>query len=173
MARNQHLHPTPTPCMRECEPLARWLAQAYGDHSDPDESLSQAWEAVWHAARTWIPGKGCTFQTWARWHARSRLRTLRQRFARRRDSEFPSDALERHAAPANDVDRQRVAEEFPGMLKAVAELPPRQREAVTLVYLRGMTQGEAAGVMHVSHAAVWDLLRKAMAKLRARAEEAA
>jgi RNA polymerase sigma-70 factor, ECF subfamily len=51
---------------------------------------------------------------------------------------------------------------------AIAELPPGQREAVTLYYLAGLTQAEAAAHLGIPPGAVKTRLHKARANLRTR-----
>jgi RNA polymerase sigma factor (sigma-70 family) len=51
---------------------------------------------------------------------------------------------------------------------AIAELPPGQREAVTLYYLAGLTQAEAAAHLGIPPGAVKTRLHKARASLRVR-----
>lgn len=53
---------------------------------------------------------------------------------------------------------------------AIAELPPGQREAVTLYYLAGLTQAEAAEHLGIPPGAVKTRLHKARASLRVRLE---
>jgi len=54
--------------------------------------------------------------------------------------------------------------------EAIAALPPGQREAVTLYYLAGLTQAEAAAHLGIPPGAVKTRLHKARASLRARLE---
>lgn len=75
------------------------------------------------------------------------------------------------SAPAPDpvevVAERELAKRVRG---AIAELPAGQREAVTLFYLAGLTQAEAAAQLGIAPGAVKTRLHKARASLRARLE---
>lgn len=79
------------------------------------------------------------------------------------------------AAPADDSapdPAELVAKrELAGLVRAaIAELPRGQREAVTLYYLAGLTQAEAAEHLGIPPGAVKTRLHKARASLRTRLE---
>jgi RNA polymerase sigma factor (sigma-70 family) len=63
--------------------------------------------------------------------------------------------------------------ELPAIHFAVSQLPPRQREAESLVLLASLPTREAAEEMGVSPATVRSLLRHAFKHLRSRLEQAA
>lgn len=65
------------------------------------------------------------------------------------------------AAEAMEVDQQRAA-----LMRAIDELPSRQRAALVLVYDEGLSGAEAARVLGVSAKAVERLLARARARLR-------
>jgi len=69
------------------------------------------------------------------------------------------------ATPAQEVQegRNRAA-----IVEAIAALPARQRAVMTLVYLDGLTQTEAAGALGLSKAQVSKHHQKAVDTLRAR-----
>ncbi len=74
-------------------------------------------------------------------------------------------------APAPDPAAVAEANELVARVrKAIAALPPGQREAVTLYYLAGLTQAEAAAHLGIPPGAVKARLHKARASLRARLE---
>jgi RNA polymerase sigma factor (sigma-70 family) len=67
--------------------------------------------------------------------------------------------------PEEAVEQAEIAER---VRAAIAELPPGQREAVTLYYLAGLTQAEAAAHLGIPPGAVKTRLHKARASLRVR-----
>ncbi len=67
--------------------------------------------------------------------------------------------------PEEAVEQAEIAE---GVRAAIAELPQGQREAVTLYYLAGLTQAEAAAHLGIPPGAVKTRLHKARASLRTR-----
>ncbi len=77
-------------------------------------------------------------------------------------------AAEPHVSVADgaDADLERLWE-------AVRLLPPKQREAVTLVYGEGLTHAEAGIAMEVAEATVGYHVHAARARLKALMEEAA
>jgi RNA polymerase sigma factor (sigma-70 family) len=68
-------------------------------------------------------------------------------------------------SPEEAVEQAEIAER---VRAAIAELPPGQREAVTLYYLAGLTQAEAAAHLGIPPGAVKTRLHKARASLRVR-----
>jgi RNA polymerase sigma factor (sigma-70 family) len=84
---------------------------------------------------------------------------------RRRSPAAPPDA--RSPDPADVVAERELAER---VRAAIAELPRGQREAVTLYYLAGLTQAEAAEHLGIPPGAVKTRLHKARVSLRVRLE---
>jgi RNA polymerase sigma-70 factor (ECF subfamily) len=82
-----------------------------------------------------------------------------RRSTRRRDA-----ALERLAAvaPADSVDREELLD----LAMAIDTLPARQRIAVTLFYLGGLTSAETAAAMDISAGAVRFHLHEARNRVR-------
>jgi hypothetical protein len=82
-----------------------------------------------------------------------------------RDAWSSAAETSRGADPAEAAEAAELAER---VRAAIAELPPGQREAVTLYYLAGLTQGEAAAHLGIPPGAVKTRLHKARASLRMR-----
>jgi RNA polymerase sigma-70 factor, ECF subfamily len=82
----------------------------------------------------------------------------------------PVAAALRGAVPTGSDPVELVeAREVSALVRAaIAELPPGQREAVTLYYLAGLTQAEAAAHLGIPPGAVKTRLHKARATLRTR-----
>jgi RNA polymerase sigma factor (sigma-70 family) len=82
-----------------------------------------------------------------------------------RDAWSSAAETSRGADPAEAAEAAELAER---VRAAIAELPPGQREAVTLYYLAGLTQAEAAAHLGIPPGAVKTRLHKARASLRVR-----
>jgi RNA polymerase sigma factor (sigma-70 family) len=88
-----------------------------------------------------------------------------------RGSDPPVAALRDGVAGGSDPHAAAEAREVRALVRAaVAELPAGQREAVTLYYLAGLTQAEAAAHLGIPPGAVKTRLHKARASLRVRLE---
>ena len=93
-------------------------------------------------------------------HARRHRRRLREFLAPKDDS-----GLAREVADTGD--RIAQAEDRDALLTALAQLPPRQREAVVLRYWEDLTETQTAEAMGCSVGAVKSNAAKGIAKLRA------
>ncbi|MFJ8105615.1 SigE family RNA polymerase sigma factor [Streptomyces sp. NPDC096132] len=94
-------------------------------------------------------------------HARRYRRKLREFLAPRDDDEGLAHEI------ADTGDRIAQADDRHALLKALAELPPRQREAVVLRYWEDLTETQTAEAMGCSVGAVKSNAAKGLAKLRA------
>jgi RNA polymerase sigma-70 factor (sigma-E family) len=93
-------------------------------------------------------------------HARKHRRRLREFLAPKDDSGLA------HEQP-DTGDRISQADDRNALLKALAQLPPRQRQAVVLRYWEDLTETQAAEAMGCSVGAVKSNAAKGIAKLRA------
>jgi RNA polymerase sigma-70 factor (sigma-E family) len=93
-------------------------------------------------------------------HARRHRRKLKEFLAPRHDS-----GLVREVPDTGD--RIAQADDRSALLKALAQLPPRQREAVVLRYWEDLTETQAAEAMGCSVGTVKSNAAKGIAKLRA------
>ncbi|MGW7421961.1 SigE family RNA polymerase sigma factor [Streptomyces sp. NPDC054813] len=93
-------------------------------------------------------------------HARRHRRKLKEFLAPRDDS-----GLVREVPDTGD--RIAQADDRSALLKALAQLPPRQREAVVLRYWEDLTETQAAEAMGCSVGTVKSNAAKGIAKLRA------
>jgi RNA polymerase sigma factor (sigma-70 family) len=93
-------------------------------------------------------------------HARRHRRRLREFLARGDDS-----GLVREIADIGD--RIAQADDRSALLTALAQLPPRQREAVVLRYWEDLTETQTAQAMGCSVGSVKSNAAKGIAKLRA------
>ncbi|MFI2435638.1 SigE family RNA polymerase sigma factor [Streptomyces sp. NPDC018693] len=93
-------------------------------------------------------------------HARKHRRRLREVLAPRDDSGVTHEV-------ADTGDRISQVDDRHTLLEALAELPPRQRQAVVLRYWEDLTETQAAEAMGCSVGAVKSNAAKGIAKLRA------
>jgi RNA polymerase sigma factor (sigma-70 family) len=145
--------------------LPRLLALAQrmlGEAAEAEDVAQETFVRAWKHAGSWKPG-GARFDTWLH---RVALNLCYDRLRRRREvaMENPPDHPDDGPAPdrgllARDVGR-RVA-------SAMADLPDRQREAVTLCHYQELTNIEAAALMDVSVEALESLLSRGRRALRA------
>ena len=145
--------------------LPRILALAQRMLGDPVEAEDVAQETfvrAWKQAPRWTPGKA-RFDTWLH---RVALNLCYDRLRRRRETptDVPPDQADDGPAPdrglhADDAGR-RVA-------LAMAALPDRQREALTLCHYQELSNIEAAALMGVSVEALESLLSRGRRALRA------
>ena len=89
---------------------------------------------------------------------------VRRMLNERRSTQRRDAALERLAAvaPADSVDREELLD----LAMAIDTLPTRQRIAVTLFYLGGLTSAETAAAMDISAGAVRFHLHEARNRVR-------
>lgn len=93
-------------------------------------------------------------------HARKHRRRLKEFLAPKDDSGLTHELPDRG-------DRIAQADDRSALLTALAQLPPRQREAVVLRYWEDLSESQAAEAMGCSVGAVKSNAAKGIAKLRA------
>ncbi|MEN3975165.1 RNA polymerase sigma factor [Emcibacter sp. SYSU 3D8] len=140
-----------------------FAVRVLGDRADGEEVMQEAFLNLWRGAANWQPG-GARFTTW---FYRVVLNLCIDRQRKRRGRHVPlEDAGEladgRQSADAGIHDRQ-VRQRIDG---ALAELPERQREAISLCYLQGLSNKEAAAVLQVNIKALESLLTRGRAALK-------
>ena len=165
MSTRQNTYQAPAPAdFPALTPFVERLAKRYGSRRDPAESLSRAWAGVWRASETYRPDAGCSFETWAIWYVRGKMYVLHRAQARHRRVAPASEYVERCGTATTEDLRDVFGSE--ALDEALTRLPTRQRQAVELVYFRGLDR-EAAGLeMGVTRQAVQNLLAKALVNLR-------
>jgi len=133
--------------------------------NDPVEAEDVAQETLvrtWKQAATWVPGKA-RIDTWMH---RVALNLCYDRLRRRKDNVSPDDVeiIDDAAGPSVQLEQAQAAQ---ALQNALAQLPERQRTAITLNYYQEMSNIEAAAVMGVSIEALESLLARARRTLRA------
>ena len=132
--------------------------------NDPVEAEDVAQETLirtWKQASTWVPGKA-RIDTWMH---RVALNLCYDRLRRRKDTVTPDDVeiVDDGLGPSMQLEQAQTAR---ALQKALAQLPERQRTAITLNYYQEMSNIEAAAVMGVSIEALESLLARGRRTLR-------
>jgi len=149
--------------------LNRVTAVAYrvlGNSADAEDVAQEVFLKVWQHAVGWRPGQAL-FSTWL--HTVT-INLCRDRLRKRRESSLDDAgdvADERHDAEKT-LQSSRVSHVVD---KALANLPERQRMALTLCHYQGLTNIEAAEIMEVSVEAVESLLSRARRSLRVQLQD--
>jgi len=145
--------------------LRRFLAGVLTDANEAEDVAQDTFLRVWRAAARYDPGRASP----ATWIYRIGLRQAIDRNRRRGFRRFlgldaaPDPVDDAPGAEADLASRQVLAL----TRAALASLPDRQRKALLLRAVAGMTNGDIAAVLGISPGAVEQLLVRARAGLRA------
>jgi RNA polymerase sigma-70 factor (ECF subfamily) len=131
---------------------ARMLA---GDRAEAEDVVQETFLRLWRIAPDWRPGE-TQVATWA-YRVATNLCIDRQR-RRRRHAQDPLDEASAPPDPtpgaeARLQDHRRLA----ALEAALASLPDRQRQAVVLRHIEGLTNPEIAAIMEIGVEAVESL----------------
>lgn len=136
--------------------LPRTLAQAQrmlGDRAEAEDVAQEAMMRLWRIAGEWRQGEA-QVSTWL-YRVTANLCTDR---LRRRKRSVPLDAVAEPLDTAPSVTARIQSEARAKALSdALAQLPPRQAEAVALRHLEGLSNPEIAAVMEIGVEAVESL----------------
>lgn len=136
--------------------LPRTLAQAQrmlGDRAEAEDVAQEAMMRLWRIAGEWRQGEA-QVSTWL-YRVTANLCTDR---LRRRKRSVPLDAVAEPLDAAPSVTARMQSEARAKALSdALAQLPPRQAEAVALRHLEGLSNPEIAAVMEIGVEAVESL----------------
>lgn len=145
--------------------VARAQGLAYrvlGSRSDAEEMAQEAFLRVWTVAPRWRLDGGASFRTW---FSRVVMNLCIDR--KRRHRTEPLEAAGDPADPSPAADRLAGEnEEAAVVAAAMAELPERQRIALSLCYWQGLSNVEAAETMGLSVGAIESLLVRARRTLK-------
>ncbi len=140
-------------------------AKVLGNRAEGEEIAQEAFLRLWRHAPNWSP-KGAKFTTWF-YRVVMNLCIDRQRT--RRATMVPLDAAGDPADDRQGADDQVQQAQIGGQVAgAVADLPERQRIAITLCYLHGMSNKEAADVLDINIKALESLLTRGRRALKDR-----
>ena len=142
--------------------LLSFAVRMLGDHDEAEDVVQEAMLRLWKAAPGWQPGRALV-STWL-YRVASNLCTDRLR--RRRTA--PIEAVPEPADESKSV-HARMQEEarLRALESALLALPERQRQAVVLRNLEGLSNPEIGAVMDLSVEAVESLLSRGRRGLRA------
>ena len=147
----------------------RILAYAYqmlsGDRAEAEDVAQETLLRLWRVAPDWRQGEAKVV-TWA-YRVATNLCTDRQRSWRRRGRMGLDDAPD-VADPAIPVEARLVdADRRDALHRALTQLPDRQRQAVVLRHLDGLTNPEIAQIMDLGVEAVESLTARGKRALAA------
>ena len=140
----------------------RVAARLLDDPAEAEDITQDVFLKLWTRPRLWRPGKA-RFTTWLyRVVSNAAIDRLRQR--RRHD---PLDrAMEMPDRSAGPETRAADSQTKSAVVRALDELPPRQKLALVLTYYQGCSNAESAQIMELSVDALESLLARGRRKLR-------
>jgi RNA polymerase sigma-70 factor (ECF subfamily) len=139
----------------------RVAARMAPDRQSAEDIAQEAMVRIWRRAGE-FDGRRARFTTWLYRIVVNLCIDLRRR---PQPAALPEN-FEAVDPTAGVAERVEVDERRAALVKAIDELPPGQRAALTLVYEEGLSGAEAARVLGVSTKAVERLLARARARLR-------
>ena len=142
-----------------------FAARLLGDRAEAEDVAQEAMLRMWRVAGTWRAGEA-QLSSWL-YRVTVNLCTDRQRARQRRRAE-PLDEV---AEPADDTASTESAlmqrERHDALQAALASLPDRQRQAVVLRYIEGLSNPEIAAILEVGVEAVESLTARGKRALTA------
>jgi RNA polymerase sigma-70 factor (ECF subfamily) len=139
-----------------------------GDPDDAEEVLEESFWQAWRQAGRYEESRG-GLSTWlvmiVRSRALDRVRA-RRRFREERWDELPEPAADTAGDDLSPLDSAQLDEVRRMVGRAVATLPPEQRQTVELAYFRGLSQSEIAEATGQPLGTVKTRARLALQKLR-------
>lgn len=130
------------------------------DHAEAEDVTQEAMLRLWQAAPGWVPG-GAQVSTWLH---RVAANLATDRLRKRRGVAL--DAIDEPDDPAPGVVQQMIeADRARALDLALAQLPDRQRLAVVLRHIEGMTNPEIAVTMDIGVEAVESLTARGKRRL--------
>ncbi|MFM7656595.1 MAG: RNA polymerase sigma factor [Paracoccaceae bacterium] len=142
-----------------------FAARLLGDRAEAEDVAQEAMLRMWRVAGDWRAGEA-QLSSWL-YRVTVNLCTDRQRKAQRRRTE----ALEEGAEPADPahgvVEGLLQRERADALQAALADLPERQRQAVVLRHIEGLSNPEIAAILEVGVEAVESLTARGKRALTA------
>jgi RNA polymerase sigma factor (sigma-70 family) len=145
--------------------LAYAMRLLSGDRAEAEDVAQETMLRLWRVAPSWRQGEA-KVTTWA-YRVATNLCIDRQRSRQRKGQVALDDAPEvaDHAQGADG--RMLEADRMAALNEALAALPKRQRQAVVLRHLEGMTNPEIAAIMEIGVEAVESLTARGKRALAA------
>ena len=151
----------------------RFAARILGDRAEAEDVAQEAMLRLWRQAPSWRPGEA-QVTTWV-FRVASNLCTDRLRRRRSRPTAPFEDAGDPADGKPGAEARLHQAARLAALQAALADLPDRQRQAVVLRHLEGLSNPEIAEVLGIGVEAVESLTargkRALVAALSGRKEE--
>jgi len=135
--------------------VLRYAARLLGDRSEAEDVAQEAMLRLWRIAPDWRQGEA-RVTTWL-YRVVTNLCTDRLRRARPRGLDEVAEPEDDTPGPA---DRMIEADRVAALDQALARLPDRQRQAVVLRHLEGLTNPEIAQAMDIGVEAVESLVAR-------------
>lgn len=133
-----------------------------GERAGAEDAVQETFLRLWKTAARWKP-QGAKFETWL---YKVAMNVCLDKL-RKRGREAPEEAAPERADSAPRADEQLISEERRAAVEtALADLPERQRQAITLCHYQELTNIEAADIMEISVEAVESLLARGRRALR-------
>lgn len=132
---------------------------------DAEDVVQDAFCKLWNGKATWKSDKGAKFTTWFYRIVTNQAMDQLAKKSRQRGAVLEDNI------PSGDPDAEDIVvsqEQGAAVNAALAELPERQRTAITLFFNEEMSQKEAADVMGITPKAVESLIGRAKQSLRER-----
>jgi len=146
---------------RHLAPVTRYAARLLGDAAEAEEVAQETFLRLWQQAPRWQPRAKVST-----WLYRVAHNQCIDRLRRRREAGPAAlDRMSVGTRPSQLLADKQVALEVE---LALAELPERQRAAVSLVHYQGLGGTEAAEVLEISVEALESLLARGRRALRER-----
>jgi len=145
--------------------LAGFLAFASrvtGDRAEGEDILQEAFLRVWKNAVTWDPDRNVRFTTWFYRIVMNLSIDAKRKRRPVTDLGEANEVKSADALPDQQLSSKHMAAKVDIALK---RLPERQKIALTLCYLQGMGNREAAEVMDITVGAVESLLVRGRRKM--------
>lgn len=140
----------------------RVAARILGDRTEAEDVAQETMLRLWRAAPGWV----ATEARVSTWLYRVTVNLCTDRLRRRQI--VPIDDIQEPVAPdPSAVDRMIAANRVAAIEQALARLPERQRQAVVLRHLEGLSNPEIAEVMDIGVEAVESLTARAKRGLAA------
>ncbi|WP_137110418.1 RNA polymerase sigma factor [Rhodobacter sp. SY28-1] len=136
-----------------------------GDRAEAEDVAQETMLRLWKVAPQWRQGE-TKVTTWA-YRVATNLCIDRQRAKGRKRQMALDDAPEIADGAQGAEDRMQDAGRMAALEAALAELPDRQRQAVILRHLEGMTNPEIAAIMEIGVEAVESLTARGKRALAA------